>query len=135
MQYQPGDDEVNALPFSIAKTLVMYNIAVDDVRGNHGHFETEEIVVALRGGCTVDMDDGKGSVESVRISNPSDALLLYPHIWRTLRHFDEDTMLLVVASLKHDESDYIRDYNTFVRLASTWENLGGSHVRGGGFLS
>ena len=46
----------------------MSDIRTDDIRGMHAHYETEEILVALTGGCAVDLDDGKGRYESVRLS-------------------------------------------------------------------
>ena len=158
VQFQHGDSEVNALPFSIGKVLVMSDIRTDDVRGMHAHYETEEILVALTGGCTVEMDDGRGRKASVRlssseVSNPTsdprhptsavpnnqypitnnsdikEALLLYPHIWRVMRDFEPGTMLMVAANIKYDEKDYIRDRAEFERIAKGWINLGGSDAQ------
>jgi hypothetical protein len=69
VQFQQGEAEINALPFSIGKVLVMSDIRTDDVRGLHAHYETEEILVALTGGCVVDLDDGCGRKESVHLSS------------------------------------------------------------------
>lgn len=156
VQFQQGDAEVNALPFEIGKVLVMSDIRTDDVRGNHAHHETEEILVALTGGCVVDLEDGKGRKESVHLSSSEDrgqkteggaqssvlgsqssvvghqssdikeAILLYPHVWRTMRDFEPGTMLMVVANIKYDEKDYIRDRAEFERIAKGWKGLGGS---------
>ncbi len=148
VQFQQGDAEENSLPFSIGKVLVMSDIRTDDVRGNHAHYETEEILVALTGGCTVDVDDGKGTRESVRLSASEDggrrtedgqqssvvssqssdkpALLLYPHVWRTMRDFESGTTLMVVANIKYDEADYIRDRAEFEEVSKHWKTLGGS---------
>lgn len=157
VQFQEGDADVNALPFSIGKVLVSSDMNPDDVRGNHAHYETEEIVVALSGGCTFELDDGCGTSERVRVSaNTEDgglktenggtsvedrgqssvishqssdikeALLLYPHVWRTFYDFEPNTVLLIVANIKYDEADYIRDRTEFERLAKEWAGLGGS---------
>ena len=145
VQFQEGRDPENALPFSIGKVLVSSDMKAGDVRGNHAHYETEEIVVALNGGCTFELDDGKGCTETVRLgagnlalgtSNQQlatsnleeikEALLLYPHVWRTFSDFEPDTVLLVVANLKYDEADYIRDKDEFESVAETWMGLGGS---------
>ncbi len=155
VQFQQGDAEENALPFEIGKVLVMSDIREDDVRGNHAHYETEEILVALTGGCVVDIDDGCGRKASVRLSatevrdqgseiggrrtedgqqssvvssqsSDKPALLLYPHVWRTMRDFEPDTTLMVVANIKYDESDYIRDRSEFEEVSKHWKTLGGS---------
>lgn len=152
VQFQQGDELENALPFSIGKVLMMYDIEEDDVRGNHAHYETEEILVVLRGSCTVVMDDGRGTQESVRLEVggygsqgvggsaepphtpiPTDpdarpALLLHPHVWRVMKDFSEGTQLLVVANMKYDEADYIRDRTEFERAAQVWGDLGGSSI-------
>lgn len=131
VQFQPGPEEVNALPFPIGKVLLMYDIKPDDIRGRHAHYETEEIFTVLKGACTVVMDDGKGCVEEVRLTAETECgmkqtLLLYPHIWRTVKDFSEDTRLMAVANRPHDESDYIRDYDEFLTEAKSWGGLGGS---------
>jgi len=133
VQFQPGAGNVNALPFQIGKVLIMYDIKKGDIRGKHAHYETEEIFTVLQGECTVVLDDGKGCVEEVNLSSESadgmkSALLLYPHIWRTVKDFAPDTRLLAVANRSHDEKDYIRNYDDFVKEAQQWINLGGSHV-------
>jgi len=69
VQFQQGSAGINTLPFEIGKVLVMSDIRADDVRGNHAHHETEEILVALTGGCTVEVDDGCGRREAVRIGS------------------------------------------------------------------
>lgn len=154
VQFQQGDEAENGLPFSIGKVLVSSDMNPDDVRGNHAHYQTEEIVVALSGGCTFELDDGKGSCENVRLSaygssgvrecgngsrspippyphtssvpDTKAALLLYPHVWRTFYDFEPGTVLLIVANMTYDEKDYIRDRAEFERIAQTWSGLGGS---------
>lgn len=148
VQFQQGDAEENALPFQIGKVLVMSDIRTDDVRGNHAHYETEEILVALTGGCVVDIDDGRGRRESVHLgSSCSDlgtsnqqpatnnceetkALLLFPHVWRVMRDFEPGTTLMVIANMKYDENDYIRDRSEFEECSKHWKNLGGSSSKG-----
>jgi len=39
-------------------------------------------------------------------------------IWREMYDFSEDCVLLVIASDYYDESDYIRDYDEFLRVVN-----------------
>ena len=39
-------------------------------------------------------------------------------VWREMHDFSKDCVLLVLASEHYDESDYIRDYNDFLRQVS-----------------
>jgi hypothetical protein len=129
IMFQPGTTP-DGLPFTIEKVLYMTDIRAGDVRGGHAHFATEELLVCLRGACTVELDDGCGRRESVRIDRRDRALLLYPHVWRVLRDFAPDTELLAVAGRAYDERDYIRDRARFEELAPGWQGrLGGSAER------
>lgn len=144
VQFQPGEGPENALPFPIGKVLVQSDMRPGDVRGNHAHYETEEIVVALRGGCTFELDDGTGAHETLRltaadqpapgqpggaIDTARHAVLLYPHVWRVFRNFEPGTILMVVADRLYDEADYIRNRAIFEQEASRWNGLGGSAGR------
>ncbi len=123
---QPGSMP-DGLPFEIRKVLYMTDIAEGDVRGGHAHYETEEVLVCLRGACTVDLDDGLGRRESVRLDRRDRGLLLFPHVWRVLRDFASGTDLLAVAGSRYDEADYVRDRRRFEEAARQWAgDLGGS---------
>jgi hypothetical protein len=49
----------------------------------------------------------------VRLNRPNFGLLVVPGIWRELFEFSSGAICMVLASHKYNESDYIRDYNTF----------------------
>ncbi len=82
--------------------------------------------MCLRGSCTVDLDDGRGARDSVRLDREDVGLLLYPHLWRTVRDFAEGTLLLAVADTEYDEKDYIRERAAFEALARQWDGPGGA---------
>ncbi len=128
LMFQPGTTP-DGLPFEIKKVLYMTDIREDHVRGGHAHFETEEILVCLHGACTVDLDDGCGRRESVRLDRRDRALLLHPHVWRVVRDFAPGTDLLAVAGLAYDEKDYIRSRARFEELAPGWRGDLGGHAR------
>lgn len=131
IMFQPGAAP-NGLPFQIRKVLYMTDIRERDVRGGHAHFETEEILVCLRGACTVDLDDGLGHGESVRLDRRDHALLLHPHLWRVVRGFAPGTDLLAVAGCEYDEADYIRNRERFEELVNEWKGRLGGSADGGG---
>lgn len=107
----------SGLPFSIGKVLTIQGMKQTDVRGQHAHHKTQEIVVALQGGCEIEINDGT-TKEMFVIDNPNTALYIPPQVWRTLTNFQPHTILLLIANLPHEpsETDYIRDYDEFKRL-------------------
>jgi mannose-6-phosphate isomerase-like protein (cupin superfamily) len=107
----------SGLPFSIGKVVTIQGMNTDTIRGQHAHHKMQEIVVALQGGCEIEIDDGT-TKETFVVDNPNTALYIPPQVWRTLRNFQPDTILLLIADLPYDEAetDYIREYEEFLRL-------------------
>ena len=47
------------------------------------------------------------------LDNPTQGLLINSFIWREMTDFSDDCVLMVLADMEYEESDYIRDYSTF----------------------
>jgi hypothetical protein len=47
-----------------------------------------------------------------------------------MRDFEPGTTLMVIASIKYDEKDYIRDRAEFELISKGWNGLGGSAEQG-----
>lgn len=106
------------LPFSIARVLCMKGMKDGDVRGGHTHHKTRQILLALSGSCSVDLDNGRGEKTTVHLDTFNTGLLLEPYVWHVMKNFADNTVLLVLASTLYDERDYIRNYNEFLRLVA-----------------
>jgi len=111
--FQEGDDE-KSLPFNVKKVLTMKGMNGSHKRGGHTHFKTNQILIAINGGCTVDLDNGTKKT-SLLLEGAHQGLLLYPFVWHTMHSFKPDTTLLVLADMIYDESDYIRNYDDFLQ--------------------
>jgi dTDP-4-dehydrorhamnose 3,5-epimerase-like enzyme len=61
------------------------------------------------------LDDGVVR-ESVCMDSPYMALDIPPLLWHEMHNFSKDCVLLMIASDIYDESDYIRDYDSFKKL-------------------
>lgn len=51
------------------------------------------------------------------LDNPARGLMLPPMLWHEMYDFSPDCVLMVVADDLYDESDYIRDYNSFIEVS------------------
>ena len=60
------------------------------------------------------MDDGQNK-ETFILDNPSVGIIVDPLMWHDMVWLDEDSVLCVVASDYYNESDYLRDYDEFIR--------------------
>lgn len=96
------------IPFDIKKVLVVSGVRPGDIRGRHAHRETQEVVIPVHGGCDIEIDDGTAKT-TVTLSGMSKGLYLPPRVWRTLKNFQEGTILLLIADREYDEKEYVRD--------------------------
>jgi hypothetical protein len=104
-----GDSNV---PFPIQRIYYLYDIPGGETRGGHAHKELYQLIVAASGSFDVLLNDGVNK-RIIRLDRPNYGLMIVPGIWRELFEFSSGSVCLVLASLKYDEEDYIRDYKEF----------------------
>ncbi|MFM5361292.1 FdtA/QdtA family cupin domain-containing protein [Aeromonas veronii] len=103
------------IPFEIKRVYYIYGSSSDVARGFHAHKELRQVAICLSGQCRIVMDDGSKK-EDVILDNPSQALLIDRMQWHEMYDFSSDCVLMVLASDIYDESDYIRNYESFILL-------------------
>ena len=103
------------LPFEVKRLFYVRNPAGE--RGNHAHKTLIELLIPMSGSLTVEVEDGHNK-QSFKLSPNGTGLLMPPMVWARQHGFSRDCTYLVVASNGYDESDYIRDYCDYIRLAS-----------------
>lgn len=102
------------IPFKVKRTYYLYDVPGGGSRGSHAHKELQQLVIAASGSFDVTLDDGNVR-RTITLNRPYQGLLIVPGIWRDLNNFSAGSVCLVLASEKYDESDYIRDYNEFLK--------------------
>jgi dTDP-4-dehydrorhamnose 3,5-epimerase-like enzyme len=102
----------NEIPFEIKRVYYLYDVPGGEIRGGHAHYNLHQLIIAASGSFDVVIDDGKNK-KTVTLNRPNFGLYVTPGIWRDLVNFSSGAVLLVLASMKYDESDYIRDYEKF----------------------
>jgi dTDP-4-dehydrorhamnose 3,5-epimerase-like enzyme len=102
--------------FAIQRVYFLHSLRQDAVRGAHAHRNLEQLVVALHGTVTLQLEKF-GSIVSIELSNPEVAHYIPPMTWRDLSGFSEGAVCAVFASAGYDEADYIRDYDEFSMLS------------------
>ncbi len=102
----------NDLPFSIRRVYYIYGVRPDVLRGAHAHKDLKQLLVAVSGSVTVLCDDGERKQEYI-LNRPDQGLLIEGLIWREMKNFTPDCVLLVLASKPYNRNDYIYDYGEF----------------------
>ncbi len=100
-------------PFEIKRVYYIFDTKEGVHRGFHAHMNLEQLCIVVKGSCIFVLDDGKKK-EEIKLSNPNEGLYIKNLIWREMKEFSEDCVLVVLASEHYVESDYIRDYAKFL---------------------
>ncbi|WP_405377146.1 sugar 3,4-ketoisomerase [Nonlabens sp. Asnod3-A02] len=104
--------EKDTIPYKIERVYYLYDVPSDSHRGGHAHKECLELLIAVSGSFTVELDNGKVK-ETVTLNKPDKGLLISTMVWRELADFSSGAMCLVLASHEFEESDYIREKEDF----------------------
>ncbi len=102
------------LPFRPKRYFVVYDVPSEKIRGQHAHRKCEQFLVCVKGACSVVVDDGAKRAEYA-LNKPYKALYIPPMIWGIQYKYSKDAVLLVFASHEYDGTDYIRDYEQWLR--------------------
>lgn len=103
-------------PFLPRRYFLVYDVASERVRGEHAHKKCHQFLTCIHGACSVLADDGSNRQE-FRLDRRNFGIHLPPMIWGIQYKFTRDAVLLVFASEHYDDTDYIRNYQEFVKLA------------------
>ncbi|MGL4675450.1 MAG: WxcM-like domain-containing protein [Wohlfahrtiimonas sp.] len=104
------------IPFDIKRVYYIFGADQNTPRGFHAHKELQQVAICVAGRCRMILDDGY-TKEEVWLDSPNKGLIIGNNIWREMHDFSKDCVLLVLANNYYDESDYIRDYDEFLKEA------------------
>lgn len=113
-------EQLNQVPFEIARVYWTYDIPGGGRRGGHAHRTCEEVVIAVSGSFDVELFDGKER-HVYHLNHPYQGLYIGTGVWRTLEDFSSGAVCLVVASELFDEDEYIYDYDEFLKFVGCSE--------------
>jgi len=102
------------IPFPIKRIYYIHGVPKNTQRGAHAHKLLKQLLFCPYGSVKILMDDGHNKTEVI-LDNPSKGLIITPCIWRDMLWLIENSVLCVAASDYYDESDYIRDYDEFIK--------------------
>ena len=126
INFQPLGDERGSLvalegnksvPFDIKRVYYIFGTKEGVSRGFHAHRNLKQIAVCATGSCCFVLDNGKQR-EEVVLDKSTIGLLIDDLTWREMYDFSPDCVLMVLANEHYDESDYIRDYQEFLKAVN-----------------
>jgi acetyltransferase-like isoleucine patch superfamily enzyme/dTDP-4-dehydrorhamnose 3,5-epimerase-like enzyme len=103
------------IPFEVKRLFFVMNVPSHHVRGEHAHKQCHQLLVCLQGEVTVVADNGSSREEWV-LNRPDIGLHLHPMTWGIQYRYSENAVMAVFASHSYDPTDYVRDYEEYLKL-------------------
>mgnify|MGYP006052180759 CR=1 FL=1 len=100
------------LHFEVKRVFWNYNVPEGKSRGAHAHKQLRQLLIAIGGSFTVNVDDGIEN-KSFLLDNPYKGLLVEAGEWSSEDYFSPGAVCLVLCDDHYDENDYIRNYDDF----------------------
>lgn len=116
-QLIPLEGLSESVPFDVRRVYCIFDTTPGTVRGNHAHKALEQVLICVSGACTVVCEMPDGARSEHRLDWPTKGLLIEGLVWREMKDFSKDAVLLVLASEHYNPDDYIRDYAAFKQAA------------------
>ncbi len=104
------------VPFEIRRSFFIFDTTPGTIRGNHAHHKNRQMLICVSGACTIKCEMPDGTKKVSRLDWPDKGLLIEGMVWHTMEEFSKDAVLLVLASEHYDESDYVRNYDEFLKI-------------------
>lgn len=108
-------EQENHIPFAIKRTYWLYDVPGGESRGGHAYRGNQEFIVALSGSFDVLLDDGFEK-KLFTLNRSYYGLYVPKGLWREMENFSTNSLALILSSTEYDATDYIRDYDEFLKL-------------------
>ena len=106
----------DSIPFEVKR---VYTITADkNAKTNeHCHINEQEVFMLVSGGAVMLIDKGAGK-EEIPLTEPGEAVCVPNYVWHGFMKFEEGSVVLALSSTnyKADRSDYIEDYNEYLKI-------------------
>jgi len=108
-----------SIPFEVKRVYYIYHVNHDIRRGFHSHVNLKQVLICVNGSVKIEVKT-PFEKEIVILDHPSKGLTIGPMVWREMYDFSPNSVLLVLADDHFSESDYIRDYEAYLKLATPY---------------
>lgn len=104
----------NDISFTPKRIFIVKNCPINTIRGNHAHFETQQLLICIKGKIEVMIDNGID--KKITIINENESILINNLIWDSQKFLTDNDILMVICSTEYNKNDYIFDYSEFLKI-------------------
>lgn len=102
------------LPFAINRVFWIYDVPGGETRGGHAYKSQHEVIISLSGSFDVVITLPDGTLQRFTLNRSYFALYIPPMHWRHMENFSTNSVSLHLCSGKFDESDYMRNLDSYL---------------------
>lgn len=102
------------LPFIPKRVYWTYYTPEEVERGGHSHYELQQILVAVAGKIIITTELKNGEKQEFILDSPDKGLYIPKMCWRTMK-YTHNAVQICIANIEYDTTDYIRDYEDFLK--------------------
>jgi hypothetical protein len=110
------------IPFEVKRAYFLHNLKSDAERGGHAHKQLWQVIIPVSGSFRLSLISSNSEFV-YDLESPETGVVVPPMWWRDLSGFSEGAVCLVLASSFFSESDYIRDFSSFLSQAGDLDAL------------
>jgi dTDP-4-dehydrorhamnose 3,5-epimerase-like enzyme len=110
-----GVIEFTDLPFEPKRIYWLNGVQGGQSRGHHAHKELRQFFVVIEGSVDIMLSDGNTEA-FYNLTADGYGILLASGLWREIKNFSENAVLLVICDQPYSEDDYIREFDEYL----TW---------------
>lgn len=103
------------IPFDIKRIFYIYGSDSTVVRGKHANRNSEFVLINVCGSCKVKTVETNGKIQTFVLDKPHTGIYIPKLVWKDMYDFSPDSILLCLSSEHYDGSEYIRDYDAFLK--------------------
>lgn len=103
------------IPFEMKRLFYIFGSDSEVVRGQHANRKSQFVLINVAGTSKVRVKDGRGNEAIYCLNRPHTGLYLPTMVWKDMYDFSEDSVLLCISDEHYDPSEYIRDYDEYVK--------------------
>ena len=107
-------DDIHLAPFK--RVFCTADLKLGESRGSHAHKNQTQLLFVIQGEFKITFENATEKGEVV-MDNSSEGIELPRMTWSTQTPTKNHSVLLVFASDKYDEVEYVREYKEFVSLS------------------
>jgi hypothetical protein len=112
----PIEFKYRFLPFIPKRIFYVTDVPKDEERGNHAHYNTEQLLICVKGVILVRLFNGKK--ERRIILTPNHAIFVPKMIWDSQVFLTGNDVLLSLCSTHYNKLDYIEDLEEYKELVN-----------------